>query len=381
MRSRHASSGWRVILVLAVAIVACAAICLSLVMLLGVPGRAVGSLGQPSPDLEPIEAGLLGVYLLVNQGSLDTAAGEPSAELLLQVQAGDTAAAIVSALQDGGVVADPMLLRYYLRYLGLDRTIDAGEYRIRGDMTPREMAALLQASSPAAIVLTIPEGWRKEEIARAVSASGLPISLDEFLANTRIRPSAYSFAGELPDPPDLEGFLFPDTYHLDPDAGASDVVQTMLDNFEQRVTTALRQGFGLQGLTLRQAVTLASIVEREAVWPDERPLIASVYLNRLATGMKLEADPTVQYAVAPGPDGTWWTRALTLDDLAFDSPYNTYIYPGLPPGPIANPGLASLEAVSAPASSPYFYFRASCDGSGRHVFAVTFEEHLANACP
>jgi UPF0755 protein len=113
---------------------------------------------------------------------------------------------------------------------------------------------------------------------------------------------------------------------------------------------------------------------------DERPLIAGVFLNRLVLGMKLETDPTVQYAAGQQPDGTWWKKSLTYDDLAYPSPYNTYQVNGLPPGPIANPGMDSLRAVATPEETPFIFFRARCDGSGRHLFAVTYEEHLQNAC-
>jgi UPF0755 protein len=131
-----------------------------------------------------------------------------------------------------------------------------------------------------------------------------------------------------------------------------------------------------------QAVTLASIVQREAVVADERPQIASVFLNRLHAGMKLDTDPTVQYALGFNPiQGTWWTNPLNATDLQVDSPYNTYIYTGLPPGPIANPSLSALRAVAFPAETPYYFFRARCDDSGLHDFAVTFEEHLQNGCP
>jgi UPF0755 protein len=134
-------------------------------------------------------------------------------------------------------------------------------------------------------------------------------------------------------------------------------------------------------LTFDEAVILASIVQREAVVEDEQPMIASVFLNRLSIGMKLETDPTVQYALGYQEDrGSWWKSPLGLDDLAFDNPYNTYLYQGLPPGPICNPGLPALRAVAFPAQSPYYFFRAKCDGSGRHFFAVTFDEHLNNAC-
>jgi UPF0755 protein len=144
----------------------------------------------------------------------------------------------------------------------------------------------------------------------------------------------------------------------------------------------LREGFQQQGLSLFQAVTLASIVQREAIVEDEMPLIASVFLNRLKAGMKLESDPTVQYALGYQEEsGKWWKSPLSLDELKVDSPYNTYLYSNLPPGPIANPGLNALKAVAFPAQTPYYYFRAACDGSGKHTFAETFEEHQLNACP
>ncbi len=198
------------------------------------------------------------------------------------------------------------------------------------------------------------------------------------------RTSPYFLDGadeQFPADATLEGFLFPDTYQVDPRGGPEPLVQAMLANFDAKVGTELRAAFAEQGLSLYQAVTLASVVEREAVLPEERPLIAAVFLNRLRLEMPLEADPTVQFALGQQPDGAWWKPSLSAADLEFDSPYNSYRYPGLPPGPIANPGLASLEAVAHPAASTLLYFRTACDGSGAHLFAETFEEHLQNACP
>ena len=137
-----------------------------------------------------------------------------------------------------------------------------------------------------------------------------------------------------------------------------------------------------QGLTTQEAVILASIIEREAVIEDEMPMIASVYLNRIKSGMLLNADPTVQYALGYNiTQETWWTNPLSKEDLNAASSYNTYIQPGLPPGPICNPGINALKAVAFPAQTPYFYFRASCDGSNRHLFSETLQEHIDNACP
>jgi UPF0755 protein len=179
----------------------------------------------------------------------------------------------------------------------------------------------------------------------------------------------------------LEGFLFPDTYRIPADADAAYLVDRMLENFGQQMTPIMRQQIGAQGLSVYEAVTLASIVEREAVVNEERPLIARVFLNRLSQGMRLEADPTVQYALGYQADtDRWWKSPLTQDDLQFDSPYNTYLYAALPPSPIANPGLATLQAVAQPEEAPYLFFVADCSDTapGSHVFSETFEEHLDN---
>ncbi|MBU0510750.1 MAG: endolytic transglycosylase MltG, partial [Chloroflexi bacterium] len=187
--------------------------------------------------------------------------------------------------------------------------------------------------------------------------------------------------GFLPASASTEGFLYPDTYILPRKMTAEALVREFLRNFSLHLTTDLREGFTRQGLDVYQAVTLASIVQREAVVPDERAQIASVFFNRLRTGMKLDTDPSVQYALGFNiVQNTWWTNPLSAADLQFDSPYNTYIYSGLPPTSIANPSLSALQAVAFPAETPYYYFRARCDGSGLHDFAVTFEEHLQNGC-
>jgi UPF0755 protein len=160
------------------------------------------------------------------------------------------------------------------------------------------------------------------------------------------------------------------------------LVSILLQGFTSQLPKEAQAAYTEHGLTLFQAVTLASIIQREAMVEDEMPLIASVFYNRLAIGMKLEADPTVQYALGfNATQGTWWTNPLSGENMQFDSPYNTYLYPGLPPGPISNPGLAALEAVANPAQTTFYYFQARCDDSGLHNFAETFEEHKQNFCP
>jgi UPF0755 protein len=155
----------------------------------------------------------------------------------------------------------------------------------------------------------------------------------------------------------------------------------MLGNFDRQVSPAMRQSFGASGLSVFDAVTLASIVQREAVLDQERPLMVGVFLNRLEQGMLLQADPTVQYAAGQQADtGRWWKAPLDQADLDLDSPYNTYRYEGLPPGPIASPGLSALQAVAQPKVSDHLFFVVDChaDTVGQHVFSTTFEEHLAH---
>jgi UPF0755 protein len=165
-------------------------------------------------------------------------------------------------------------------------------------------------------------------------------------------------------------------------ASVNQLLSKILMNFEAQVNNEMQVGFSNQGLSVYQAVTLASIVEREAINDEEMPMLASVFYNRLAINQRLASDPTVQYALGYNTQqATWWTNPLSLTDLEIDSPYNTYLYPNLPPGPICNPGLSALRAVAFPAQTPYYYFRAACDGSGNHLFAETYEQHLANECP
>jgi UPF0755 protein len=174
----------------------------------------------------------------------------------------------------------------------------------------------------------------------------------------------------------------PGSYEVKRGISARDMVMLFLARFNESVSQDLRDGFASQGIGLREAVILASIIQREAMVDDEQPVMASVFTNRLAAGMRLESDPTVQYALGyQFLEKEWWKNPLTSEDLGVNSRYNTYMYAGLPPGPISNPSVSALQAVANPAQTGYYYFRARCDGSGRHFFAVTYDEHLNNACP
>jgi UPF0755 protein len=365
-------------LVFAVGVMCILAIVASVVFL-GLP-ETTAKIGPASPALDPVERVTLLAYLLYHLNDLDSPVSQPNELIELEVNQGDSAAGVVSQLEDSGLVKDGTLLRNYLHYRGLDVSIEAGGYVLTGDMTVRDIAEALQSAELRDRSFTVVEGWRREQIAQALAGADLGITEEGFMQASSSLPAEYSPFFDLPPSASVEGFLFPDTYSINIDMTADELVISMLENFNKRISTDLRTALLDQGLSLYQGVILASIVEREAVVPDERELIASVFINRLILDMKLEADPTVQYALGQQPEGSWWKAPLSLSDLEVNSPYNTYLYQGLPAGPICNPGLDSLQAVAYPASTSYLYFRAQCDGSGRHFFALTFEEHQMNAC-
>ena len=310
-------------------------------------------------------------------GSSSMASEEP---LLVQIEAGENAESIGRKLEAAGVIRSAQLFRMLVNLQGYEDRLQAGEYEFDRNMATSQVIARLVQGRTAFRVVTIPEGRRVEEVAEILEAARV-VTAEEFLA--ALDPSLYDFPflSGIPDGLELEGYLFPATYQFSRRATATEVVRTMLANMERQLTPEIIQKAEAQGLTVHQLLTLASIVEREAVEPEERPIIASVFLNRLRIGMRVEADPTVQYAIADDPVSVaaygYWKRELTQQDLEDPSPYNTYVNEGLPPGPIANPGLASIEAVANPAETNYLYFVATGEG-GHHAFAETWEEHLEN---
>src|SRR5512136_1415108 len=325
------------------------------------------------------------LYLDFRRAELNLPAGDDPATVVFTVEPGESVGQIASRLQREGLVRDAELFRLYLRYAKLDSGVEAGQFTLKKTMTTPQIAQALQSGKRGdELTLTVPEGRRLEEVALLIEQQ-TPISATAFLAlarDAKAWTSQYSFLSELPAGASLEGYLFPDTYRLPQDVRASDVIARMLANFDHRLTRKMRDDLASQKRTLLQAVTLASIVEREAVVEQERPLIASVYLNRLASGMALDADPTVQYGMASArAKAPWWPQLVQEDYRSVKSPYNTYLNPGLPPGPFASPGLSSIQAAIEPAQTLYYFFRASCSRDGTHMFSKTLEEHASKACP
>lgn len=336
------------------------------------------------PSLSAVERAYLSAYLSTQTEELARPVGVNAGSTTFVVTPGETANDVATNLEAAGLIDDVRLFLNYLRFYGLDSELEAGTFRINRQMSMADLALRLTQAHAEEIELRFLEGWRAEEMADYLSVTTpAVIEGDHFLEIVeRRRPfdlGAYDFMATLPPEAALEGFLFPDTYRVPLDADAAYLIDLMLRTFARRVTPQMREAYAGHGLSVRQAVTLASIVERETPLAEERPLVAAVFYNRLAAGMRLQADPTVQYAVGyDSATGSWWKSPLSEADLNLDSPYNTYQVEGLPPGPIANPGLAALEAVARPAVTNALYFVADCGREGAHLFSETYEEHLLN---
>ncbi len=344
-------------------------ILLLLLVLLALVGASSAVIVRP-------ELGERGMQVLIDR--FDRPLNPKGATSLFSVAAGDTSSKIGEELERKGVISNSTYFKLLVGYYGLDKSLKAGDYEVSPAMTMSEIMGKLNQGLVKTTWVTIPEGLRLEEIANSLDQKGI-FRKDDFLAAVK-GTYDYPFLRSRPAGASLDGYLFPDTYEINPRSTAADFVVQMLSDFQVKFTSAMMDSAVKKGLTVHQALTLASIVEREAVTPAERPVIASVFLNRLDQKMPLYADPTVQYALGSDPASAarwgFWKAALSQADLQINSPYNTYRNPGLPPGPIANPGLASIKAVLEPANTGYVYFVAKGDGS--HAFAVTIEEHNRN---
>lgn len=319
-----------------------------------------------------------GLYLWLHKDELSRPFIPGGSSVPFTVYPGESPFSIGERLEETGLISSAKLFYAYVRYHRLGQELEAGEYTLSPSMTIPEIVQALQHGRIKEITVTIPEGWRIEQLAQYLENQEL-MSAKKFLAMAQrdLWSNRYDFLKEVPEGVSLEGYLFPDTYKLPVPTSPEDLLIRMLDNFGAKVSPEMRAKAREMGFTLHQIITLASIVEREAVIPEEKPIIAGVYLNRLRRGMYLQADPTVQYA--KGYDkttGRWWP-SITIEEMgSIQSPYNTFLNPGLPPGPICSPGLDSIKAVLYPTETDYLFFFSRGDGS--HVFSRTYEEHLEN---
>ncbi|HET6778345.1 MAG TPA: endolytic transglycosylase MltG [Gemmatimonadales bacterium] len=283
--------------------------------------------------------------------------------------AGASFSAVTDSLKARGVINDPKTFKLLARVRGIDRSVHAGVYEFPAGTSPWEVLTMLATGKKAALRFTVPEGLTIPEVS-ALAAEKLGIRADSFTAAARDSVMATALLG-MPVS-SFEGFLRPETYLVPADVNARELVRIMAEGFKSEWKPAWDTRLDTLKMNRLQLVTLASIVEGEARADEERETISGVYHNRLRIGMALQADPTVQYAIML-KRGRKKSR-LFIRDYAFPSPYNTYLHPGLPPGPVNSPSRRSIEAALYPASVKYLYFVAGLDG--RHVFSRTYNEHL-----
>ena len=316
----------------------------------------------------PILAVLLGVGVLllvsVEAGRfLLIPTSESAKEVVVEVAEGSSLTLVAQRLADAGIITHPAYFVLLGRLTGAQRAIQAGDYALQATMRPTEVMHKLISGEVVQTAVTIPEGLTIQEIAAQLEAQGL-MPAQAFLAATD-DPTIRAEAGA--GVPSLEGYLFPSTYYVSRRTRPSELVRRMVHQFQESTRTLDWPRAAEWRLSRHQIVTLASIIEKETSRDDERPLVAAVFYNRLKRRMPLQSDPTVIYAL-PDFDGN-----IHRADLKVASPYNTYRVTGLPPGPIANPGLASLEAALHPATADYLYFVSKNDGT--HYFSATLAEH------
>ena len=339
--------------------------------------------GFPAKSLNPISTLKQSVLLYQGREKMFAAAkGNGLFEEKVTIQPDENVQQMCDALEQTNMVVSGDLTCTYLAYSGKDRKIQPGNYTVPAGLNAISVADLVSDVTKRDKQFILYAGWRMEEVAEMVDNLGLSFNSSDFLKFVTAPTEVYREQMQIPQGKSLEGYLFPGSYSMKPDITLEEFIAELLVRFKTTILTEeFNRDLQASGLSLHQAVTMASIIQRETLAEEEMPTIASVFYNRLAIDMFLQTDPTVQYALGyDSQTGTWWKSMLTYADLEVNSPYNTYRNPGLPPGPISNPGLAALKAAVAPGETEFLFFRAKCDGSMTHNFSKTYEEHLNLGC-
>lgn len=296
-------------------------------------------------------------------------------EQAFRVNRGDNAPVIGERLESAGLIRSKWFFVYYIWKEDLRGKTIAGDYLLSGRLTVPDIATKLTTGEveSLSVDVTFPEGWESKRMAERLTASGLPG--EEFLRlvgapspEWRVKYAALS---QLPEGASLEGYLFPDTYSFFKNATAEDIVSKMLANFDAKFSADRREAVRKSGRTVHESLTMASIVENEVTSDADRRKVADLFWRRIGAGQGLESDATVKYVLGKNK------IQHSFEETRVESPYNTYINKGLPPGPIGNPGLSAIDAAIYPESNPYWYFLSDPE-TGETVFAVTYDQHLAN---
>jgi UPF0755 protein len=325
--------------------------------------------------------GILGVGALAVAGffyvSYQTShsQGKEKAERVVRIESGESAVEIAEKLEAEGIIAWHGYFVYHVVKEDLRHKIVAGEYVLSGAFTVPEIARIVTRGEvvPQEITVTFPEGWEMKKMAERLEARGLPgqVFLERAKQPLPEWRTRFEFLQSSPADASLEGFLFPDTYTFAKDVSAEEIIVSMLENFDKKISEAMYVEMAKQNRTLFEVVTLASIVETEVQNTADRKQVADLFWRRLAIGQPLQSDATVKYILGKNK------IQHSIEETRVASPYNTYVNKGLPPGPISNPGLDSLEATVFPAPNPYYYFLSDPE-TGETVFGTTFEEHKVN---
>jgi UPF0755 protein len=313
----------------------------------------------------------IGIFALWIRHTVATPVEHQAADRIVTIDQGTGTQAIIARLSEAGVVSHPLALKIYLRLTGRGGNLKAGEYKFASPISPLQAVEKIRRGEVDLERVTIPEGFNRFDIAETLASKTGKASAEDFL---RLMNDQTPIEQIAPTARDLEGYLFPDTYNYNSKTTPEDLVRSMVSRFEEVFTPEWAARASELGLTVHQIVTLASIIEREAKVPDERPHMASVFYNRLKRGVPLASDPTFIYAAILAGDYDGNPNQLKYRNRF--SPYNTYVVTGLPPGPIASPGRASLEAVLYPDTTDDLYFVVT-GTAGRHKFSRTAAEHDA----
>lgn len=335
-------------------------------------------LGPINGDLSAIDKVSLPIKLFLARDEIVQPMSNDSSQILFTVEAGESPYSIAERMSSQGLIHSADVMLDYLIYTGKDTTIQQGEFRLDPSNNLISIVDSLMDPLPTKGRLVILPGWRIEEIAMALPTSGLEVDPAAFLD---VAQNTWIIEQFQPQTIGVEGFIFPSDNQFDRNISVNELVNVLVSASVAEITPEMITAFNANGLSVYQAVVLASIIEKETVMEEEMPLIASVFYNRIDVGMLLQTDPTIQYALGQQADGNWWKSPLSVEDLEVLSPYNTYQVYGLPPAPISSPSSSALQAVAFPDISPYFYFQSECDNSGRHTFSETYAEHLDKLCP
>lgn len=335
--------------------------------------------------LKKIILGLIAILILIIGGGfvyflhqISRPVSDISSEKIFVVESGQGMKEISRNLETEGLISDSFIFEIYLWLKNLDDKLQAGDYSLKQNLNIIEVVRILSQGEvmPNEEVIKIIEGWQAKEIGAYLAEKGI-VSQEDFSAAVNTQDSrilipnkVYEFLRDKPSTAGLEGYLFPDTYRIYKDSKAKDIIEKMLDNFDKKFSSDFREEIASQDKTIYEIVTLASILEKEVRTDSDRKIAAGIFYDRLTQGIPLESDATVNYVTGKN------VLQPSLGDINIESPYNTYLNKGLPPGPICNPGFSAIKAAIYPQDSEYFYFLTKPDGST--VFSKTYEEHLAN---